>query len=213
MKRRELSSQGGFSLIEMLIVLVIIGVITTIALMQLGSSRTDFERMRIAREFKIYLERARFDSVKRRPANTADMARIVLNGPSSFTAIYDVDGDGTLLPTETRLIDFTQRTNAVIQVSDAWSYPVTVRFDRRGHITATDGSNNPVTPLFTICSDCSAGSPDITRISVSSSGTVAELRAGQNPEVLPTPVTTNANIQRNCYVLTNQNANTSCIPY
>ena len=67
MKRFELSSESGFSLIEMLIVLVLIGVLTTIALMQLGSSRTDFERQRISREFKIYLERARFDSVKRRP--------------------------------------------------------------------------------------------------------------------------------------------------
>lgn len=205
-------SQSGFSLFELLIVLVIIGVVTTIALMQMGTAKTDFERMRIAREFKIYLERARFDSVKRRPSAGNQMARIIVNGPSSFTAVYDIDGDGTLLPTESRVVNFADRTNSVIQVSDAWSYPVTVRFDRRGHITTVDGANNAVTPLFSICSDCSASSPDVTRISVSSSGTVAELRAGQNPEVLPTPTAANgSNPTMNCYVLTNTASNT-CIP-
>lgn len=213
MKRFELSSESGFSLIEMLIVLVLIGVLTTIALMQIGSSRTDFERQRISREFKIYLERARFDSVKRRPTAAADMARIVLNGPSSFTAFYDNDGDGVIRPGEAKVVDFTQRTNAVIQVSDAWSYPVTIRFDRRGHITAVDGGNNPVTPLFTICSDCSASSPDITRISVSSSGTVAELRAGQSPETLPTPTTTSSAPTTNCWVLAANTPSNTCITY
>lgn len=213
MKRFELSSESGFSLIEMLIVLVLIGILTTVALMQLGSSRTDFERQRISREFKIYLERARFDSVKRRPTAAADMARVILDGPSSFRAIYDNDGDGTIQPGETKVVDFTQRTNAIIQVSDAWSYPVTIRFDRRGHITAVDGSGNPVTPLFTICSDCSASSPDITRISVSSSGTVAELRAGQSPETLPTPATTSTNVNTNCWVLAANTPSNSCITY
>jgi prepilin-type N-terminal cleavage/methylation domain-containing protein len=214
MKIHKLSPQSGFSLLELLIVLVMIGILTTLALMQLGSSPVDLQRQRMAREFKIYLERARFDSVKRRAEGTAETAKVILNGPASFTALLDLDGDGTMRPDETRTVDFADRTNATIRVSDTWSYPVTLAFDRRGLVTTVDGLGNSVTPLFTICSDCSDASPDITRISVSTSGTVAELRAGQNPQALPTPTSTNQVAPTtNCYVLVNANANSACIPY
>ena len=214
MKIHKLSRQGGFSLIEVFIVLVMIGILTTLALMQMGSSPVDLQRQRMAREFKIYLERARFDSVKRRAEGTTETAKVILNGPASFTVSLDFDGDGTMRPDETKTVNFADRTNATIRVSDSWSYPVTLAFDRRGLVTTVDGLGNSVTPLFTICSDCSDASPDITRISVSTSGTVAELRAGQNPQALPTPTSTNVvSPTTNCYVLVNANANSSCIPF
>jgi prepilin-type N-terminal cleavage/methylation domain-containing protein len=214
MNRVKLGPQSGFSLIEVLIVLVMMGILTVLALMQLGSSRVDFQRQRIAREFKIYLERARFDSVKRRADTLADSAKVVLNGPSSFTVSLDFDGDGTLLNTETRTINFADRTDAVIQVSDTLDYPVTLSFNRRGLVEAHDASNNPVTPLFTICSDCSAGSPDITRISVSTSGTVAELLAGQDPGTLTPPANTNQTMPTmNCYVLASNTPSNTCVRF
>lgn len=213
MKIQKLSPQSGFSLIEVFIVLVMIGILTTLALMQFGSSRVDFQRQRIAREFKIYLERARFDSVKRRANGVGEAAKVVLNGPSSFTVSLDFDGDGTLLNTETRTVNFRDRTDATIRVSDSLTYPVTLAFDRRGLVTATDGNSAPVTPLFSICSDCTDSSPDITRISVSSSGTVAELRPGQDPETMPTPTNTNQSLPTlNCYVLTTSVTPDQCVP-
>ncbi|HEX6126026.1 MAG TPA: prepilin-type N-terminal cleavage/methylation domain-containing protein [Pyrinomonadaceae bacterium] len=213
MKILSSKAQSGFSLIEVLMVLVIIGVLTTLALMQLGRSRVDFQRQRIAREFKVYLERARFDSVKRRAAG-ADVAKVILDGPSSFTVILDFDGDGTLLPSETRTINFADRTDAVIQVADTLSYPVTLSFNWRGLVESLDSANQPVTPLFTICSDCSDADPDTTRISISPSGTVAELREGQDPEALPTPTGTNSNAAMptlNCYVLGANTPSNSCV--
>ena len=214
MKIHKLSPQSGFSLLELLIVLVMIGILTTLALMQMGSSRVDLQRQRMAREFKIYLERARFDSVKRRAEGTTETAKVVLDGPTKFTVSLDFDGDGTMRPGETRTVDFSHRTDATIKVSDSWSYPVTLAFDRRGLVTTVDGLGNTVTPLFTICSDCSDASPDITRISVSTSGTVAELRAGQDPQTLPSPPIANQTPPKpNCYVLVNANANSPCIPY
>lgn len=213
MNRVKLGPQSGFSLIEVLIVLVMMGVLTVLALTQLGSSRVDFQRQRIAREFKIYLERARFDSVKRRAEN-ADSAKVVLNGPSSFTVSLDFDGDGLLLNTETRTVNFSDRTGATIQVSDTLNYPVTLSFNRRGLVNSIDGLGNQVAPLFTICSDCSDGSPDITRISVSTSGTVAELRAGQDPETLPAPANTNQTMPTmNCYVLASNTPSNTCVRY
>lgn len=213
MKIQSRSPQGGYSLIEIFIVIVIIGILTTLALLQLGRSRVDLQRQRIAREFKVYLERARFDSVKRRAAG-AEVAKVVLNGPSSFTVTLDFDGDGQLLPIETRTVNFADRTDAVIQVSDTLNYPVSLSFNWRGLVEVLDSANQPVTPLFTICSDCSDSDPDITRIYISSSGTVAELRAGQDPQALPTPTTSNSNTgipALNCYVLGANTPSNSCI--
>ncbi|CAN5772597.1 hypothetical protein BH24ACI3_BH24ACI3_13020 [soil metagenome] len=195
-------------------VLLMIGILTAIAVIQLGSSKVDLQRQRLAREFKIYLERARFDSVKRRPDLESQKARVVLNGPSTFTAHIDFDGDGNLQASELKQIDFRDRTDAHINVSDAWTYPITVAFDRKGHVTTTDGTGSAVVPLFTICSDCSDASPNITRISVSSSGTVAEIRRGQNPQALPTPVLGTTSIPLpNCYVLAGNTTWTSCQEY
>jgi prepilin-type N-terminal cleavage/methylation domain-containing protein len=220
MKIETRSRQGGFSLIELFIVLVAIGILTTLAVMQMGRSRVDLQRQRIAREFKVYLERARFDSVKRRAEQTTERASIMITSPSSFTVLLDFDGDGVMRPSEARAVNFSDRTDAVIQVSDAYTWPVRVEFDRRGLVTATQGwvdpdnPGSPITPLFEICSDCSDSSPDITRISISSSGTVAELRPGQDPGDLPPPET-NPDLEMptmNCYVLAANTPSNTCIP-
>lgn len=216
MKIQTSGPQSGFSLIEVFLVLVLIGILTTLALMQSGNSRVDFQRQRIAREFKVYLERARFDSVKRRAEATAERASIMLTSARSFTVSLDFDGDGVMRANETRVVSFADRSGAVIQVSDAYTWPVRVEFDRRGLVTATQGwvdpssPGTPITPVFEICSDCSESSPDITRISVSSSGTVAELRPGQDPQALPTPAGANATpaVTMNCYILTYTNSST-----
>lgn len=218
MRTQTKQTQSGFSLLELIVVLVVVGILSTLALMQIGSSKVDFHRQRIAREFKVYLERARFDSVKRRAETTSERASIMLTSATSFTVSLDFDGDGVMRANETRVINFTDRSDTVIQVSDAYTWPVRVEFDRRGLVTATQGwvdSSNPgspITPIFEICSDCSESSPDTTRISISSSGTVAELRPGQDPETLPTPPGADATpaVTMNCYVLTNTNSGT-CI--
>lgn len=218
MKIETRSRQSGFSLVEVFIVLIAIGILTTLSVMQLGRSRVDLQRQRIAREFKVYLERARFDSVKRRAEETTERASIMITSPSSFTVRLDFDGDGVMRADETRAINFADRTDAVIQVSDAYTWPVRVEFDRRGLVTATQGwvdpSNpgTPITPIFEICSDCSDASPDTTRISISPSGTVAELRPGQDPEALPPPET-NANMvmpTMNCYLLASNTPPNTC---
>ena len=91
MKIQKSSPQSGFSLIEVFIVLVIMGILTTLALLQLGTSRVDFQRQRISLEFKVYLERARFDSVKRR-AEGVGPANVVVED-DKFTLRTDTDLD------------------------------------------------------------------------------------------------------------------------
>lgn len=215
MKDRELNCQSGISIVEILIVLTMAAILTTIAIMQLGRSKTDLQRQSIAREFKVYLERARFDSVKRRAANPNDMAKIELSD-SFFTAFIDFDGNGTLdSANEKRKVDFTERSSTQILASATASstlvYPVKITFDQRGHITAKDSSSpaQDVNPVFTICSSgsCSGASPDTTVISISTTGTVAVLKSDQSLSALPTPSpNSTATPQFNCYVLVNANS-------
>lgn len=193
--------QAGLSVIELLVVIVVVMVLATIGIIQFRGATTDLERQRIVREFKIYLERARFDSVKRRAVTEAQMSRVTLNGPFSFTARLDFNNDGVLSSGEERDVDFTSRSSTRIVVSDTLNYPVKILFDRRGHITATDATNTPVNPLFTICSNCSSADPDETILSLSTTGTVAIIRNGQLPSAMPTPAISNSQPALNCYVL------------
>ena len=199
-----------YSVLEILVVLALLGILSTLAFLQLRKSRTDFERQNIVREFKNYLERARFDSVKRRAVTNAEMATIVLNGPSSFSATIDFDVKRHIIPAETRTVNFSQRSPTQISVSDTLNYPVTIRFDRRGQATAVDAANNAVTPVFRICSDCSVGSTNVSYLSISASGTIADTTTA--PGTLPPPAITSANTSLNCYVLIS-NSNSACINF
>lgn len=212
MNNLRTSTQEGLSVIELLIVLVILGVLTTLAVLGFSGAKVDLERQAVAREFKVYLERARFDSVKRRAAIPANQANLRFTSPSSFTAQIDFDADGVLSPAEVRVVDFSQRSKIQIVVSDAGlSYPITLRFDQRGQVTATDSLGGAVNPVFTICSgsNCSLSSPNTTVIALSATGTVAILKNGQTPSAAPTPVISNTSPTLNCYVLIT-NANTTC---
>jgi prepilin-type N-terminal cleavage/methylation domain-containing protein len=208
MDRIAFFKQAGFSAIELCIVIVVVLILATIGILQFRGATTDFERQRIVREFKINLERSRFDSVKRRATAPDQMAGLTLNGPYSFTARLDFNNDGVLSPNEQQLVDFTSRSRTRIIVSDTLAYPVTLRFDRRGHIIARDATNSPVNALFTICSNCEATRPDQTILSISTTGTVSIIRNGQVPSTMPTPVVTSSPPIFNCYVLVG--ANNTC---
>ena len=200
--------QQGFSILEVLIIVTLAGVLMTFALIQIGGAKTDVQRQNIVREFKNYLERARFDSVRRRAVADAEMATITLTTSTSFVAKVDFNGDGQLSTTETRSVDFNDRTNTQIYVSETLNYPVKIRFNHRGQTTATDSLGNPVASVFRICSNCSSATPDVSYISISLSGTIADSKAA--PGVLPTPAVSNvASPSYNCYVLIG-NTNSGC---
>jgi prepilin-type N-terminal cleavage/methylation domain-containing protein len=199
MNIRKAYAQGGFSLIELLMVLILISILTTLALMQFRRPKNDLDRQSIIREFKVYLERARFDSVTRR-AEGSQRATMKLTTAKSFTASLDFNFDGIVETSESRTVDFTARNNTQILVTDTLNYPVTITFDRRGHATAIDNLNNVVDPVFTICSECGTAAEGKTVISVSSTGTVAVTSDVPDPASLPSPPITNPTPTLNCYI-------------
>ena len=91
---QQTDNQRGVSLIETLIVLVVIGILVALAVVTLGKSPNNLRRQAVAREFKVSLERARFNSIRRRASTCSDMSRVEITSPTSFTLITDQDQDG-----------------------------------------------------------------------------------------------------------------------
>src|SRR5678809_1248577 len=115
MQNQDSIKQGGFSIIEVLIVMAVLAILVTFAVAQFGKSSTNLERQNIAREFKVALERARFDSVKRRPSNCADMARVEITSATSFKLYTDMDRNDVINDAvEFSTVDFTNRSTTSI---------------------------------------------------------------------------------------------------
>ena len=184
-------AETGYSLIELLIVVVIIGILSALALTSFGSQKVQLQRQDAARQLKSYLERARFDSIKRRAASPLEMAKITIDSANSYVLARDSNDNGTLEASETFPVRLSP-SNDVKIVGNFTTFPVTVRFNSRGQVTATDGSNSPINPIFTVCdSNCTLVTANVGNsnlITVSPSGTISLLNGGKTP---PTAVQAN----------------------
>ncbi len=164
--------QEGVSILELIIVLVIIMVATAMAVSRFDRSQRQLQRQNIARELKVFLDRARFDSINRR-AEGNERALVTLENAASFSVTMDFNQDGTLnTATEKRTLNFAgSNGGSFVGIS---SFPVNIYFDRHGH--AVDSGNSMLSPSFTICNEnCAANSSNpasSTLVTVSSTGTV-----------------------------------------
>lgn len=200
---KEFNSQSGKSLLEVIIVVAVTAVLVTAAVARLGNSKSFVERQNFARELKISLERARFDSVKRRPTNTSDMSRVRIDSATSFTLITDFNLNGTLETAEARQINFNSQSGVKITGSSL-TFPITMYFDRRGRVV--DVNRAIITPTFIVCTDnCTSqtANPDnASVISISANGTVAMLNGGETQSTFQNPNVSvvNSNSQVNPWV-------------
>ena len=191
-KKIDLRNEAGVSVLEVLIVIVIGAILVGVALSQFGNSKMQLQRQNVAREFKNNLERARFDSVRRRVDDDdySNMSQIIITSATSYEVRIDSNQDGIISTAEVRTVNFSQNSDAKILHATA-AYPITIRFNRRGHIT-TNSSGVTVNPLFTVCSGVCTAATTITPangnvISISPTGTVAMLYGGDEIPPLAAP--------------------------
>ena len=198
MQDRKRFYQKGASLIEILIVLAVAMVLSTVAIVQVGNSKRNLDRQNLAREFKVNLERARFDSIKRRASVCSDMSRVTINDATSFSATTDLNQNGTLETAERQTINFGTRSNVTI-IGNGVTLPITIRFDERGNAVLTDCVTTPPpnVPLLYFCNGtCTTGtanSQNSNVIFISPTGTVAMLAGGQTMPTFANPNVTNIN--------------------
>jgi type II secretory pathway pseudopilin PulG len=205
MRQVKLSNQSGVSILEVIIVLVVVTVLVTIAVGSFRSAGRNLDRQNIAREFKISLERARFDSVKRRASVCSDMSGVTVNA-DSFVLMIDMDNDGQLSDPEIRTVDLSARGDVSIVPNDV-TLPLTIRFDQRGqaYLNDCDEASIPTAdiPLLFfcngVCTPDTANSENSNVIFVSPAGTIAMLYGGETM-----PAFGNANVSN---VESNSNVN------
>ena len=107
------NGERGVSIVEMLIVVVMIGVVTAFAVMQIAGAQRAMRLSNSAREFTSWLEKARLDSVRRhamtpKTVGEADLrASVTIASANSYTVTIDQNGDGTLDPARTITIPAT----------------------------------------------------------------------------------------------------------
>ena len=187
--------QDGVTLIEVLVVLAIMAIIAGFAVAQFGNSKANFQRQNVARELKVNLERARFDSVKRRPDDNNDneKSKVVIESATSFTVSLDFNQDGVVSNAEKRIIDFGYMDGINI-VGNNFVFPVTIKFDRRGHITV-DGTGSNINPSFIICDrGCTfetANNENSSKVFVSTTGTVTMTGGGESETTSNNPAISN----------------------
>ena len=176
-----------------MIVITIIGLVSTFSLMALADSQTHLDRQNIARQFKNSLERARFDSVKRNASVCEDMSRVVIEDATSFTLLTDLNEDGTLdAANESRSVDFSEPNEIVIVQDLGQGFPITIRFDRRGNSSSGNCGSETAARTPTIfcnlpCTSLSANKENSNVVYVSPTGTTAYLTGGSTIPSLSAP--------------------------
>lgn len=136
----------GFSVIELLIVSTMISVIVGFAFIQIVRARQEMTRVNATQQLAANLEKARLDSVRRRP-NAVQMARVSIADANSYSLTIDSDGDGVL--NDPKLINLPAGFNFQFN----GPFPRTIYFNWRGRTADSAGVIVTPTPAFVTISN------------------------------------------------------------
>jgi type II secretory pathway pseudopilin PulG len=130
---RPARNQAGFSVIDILIVVAIVGVVASFSLVQTARARKNMTRANEARKFAAYLEKCRLDSIRRRATTTAQMARVTIINASSYSVLMDSDGDGVV---DANVVNLPIDSNLTFNAP----FPRTIYFNWRGRAVDINGN-------------------------------------------------------------------------
>ena len=194
-------TNGGFSVVELLVTAVVLTVVTSAGVMGISRARASVRLAGAAREYSAYIEKARIHSIRSHADDESERARVAINDDmTSYTVTIDLDGDGVLdtktitLPdgiefktVETIAFDWRGRTwNTVGTITEAY---------KQVSITLKDSYEDKVSIDVTGSGDITINSevfedevPDVTL-------NVGDLASGPSPtptpvEEIPTPTPT-----------------------
>lgn len=145
---------GGFSAIELLIVVTILSIVTGFGVMGIKNAKASIRLSGAAREYASYIERARVYSIRSHAENESERANVAINdNQTSYNVSLDLDGDGDL-------------DTKTITLPDGVTFKTveTIAFDWRGRTWNTVGaltmSNAQVS--ITLKNEIGAVSVDVT---------------------------------------------------
>jgi len=178
-KRSKLGSAAGLSLLELLVVITLVAVVSSVGLVNFARSNRTFKVAGATRTLSSYLEKARVDSLRRHGAAGIN---ITINSTSSYTVNVDFTGTGT---TTSRTISLPANTSLSYKLPPSTTSispsvtPITIAYNWRG-VTAS-------TILLTLAD--SAGGASSTVV-VGPAGDVSTDTTVTGPVTNPTPLTT-----------------------
>ncbi len=137
-------SERGFSVLELILVLTLIGIVSGFAYVRLAAAREVMRVTNSSREFTNFVQKARLDSIRRHAITAANQATVVINNGTTYTVTGDFDGNGVA----DSLKELQQGVTFAATASDgsAVTLPITISFDWRGRAICVD-SSAPAKPV------------------------------------------------------------------
>lgn len=95
---KKLSANGGFTLVDLLIVMVVGAMIVSLMVGTMGSAQKSIVITNAAQQFATYVQQARSDSKKLHATAAPQMAQLTILNDRYYTVTLDSDGNGVLDP-------------------------------------------------------------------------------------------------------------------
>ena len=132
----RLSRNEGFSVLDLLIVVVIVAIIVSYILAEVATIQKPLVRTNAAQRLTMYIQNARSDSMRRHADEITRMAQITVFDAHSYNVSLDANGDGHLDPPI--FVDLKEQN-----VTIDGPFPRMYMFDSQGR--TVDPAHNPIT--------------------------------------------------------------------
>ena len=135
-ERAKSNTSAGFSVLDMLIVVVIVSIIVTYILGQIMTIQKPLVRTNAATRLTAYVQTARSDSIRRHANEINRMAQITVVDAHGYNVSLDANGDGNLDPPV-----FVDLKDQNLRIDGP--FPRMYMFDAQGR--TVDPSRTPIT--------------------------------------------------------------------